>query len=132
MEVVPFSSEAYEGLADVKGLVRFENDILYLEFQTQDAFLGVVKSQMKQIQIPVRDVVLVDLEGRFRHHLILQVRRLDLVADLPKSEGGHIKLRINRRHRPAAGDLISEIKLRLSELRYNQVVEEGQSFEEGS
>lgn len=44
MHTVPFSiSDAYEGLADVDGLARFEADVLTLEFQTKDAFFGIIK-----------------------------------------------------------------------------------------
>lgn len=129
MSVVPFSTETYEGFAEVKGLVRLSDDSLFFEFQTTDGIVGFFKSATQEIEVPVTDVVTIDLEGRFRLHLQLQVRRMDLLGKLP-NDGGGVKLRIARKHRELADELVSDIRLRLSEQKYDRVLQESKEFDD--
>ena len=61
MNAVPFSLEVYGGLGECNGLLKDEENLLSLEFQTQDAVAGVLKSDIKHVEIPLDDLVSIGL-----------------------------------------------------------------------
>ncbi len=131
MYTLPFSiSDAYEGLADVDGLARFENDLLTLEFETKDAFFGIVKSGVQTIEIALSDLASVTFKkSMIRATLKLQVRSMALLEDLPGTKGGEVKLRFARKYRDEAQSLSSSLQLRLSERKLALMDEEMRRLE---
>lgn len=132
MHTIPFSiSDAYEGLADVDGLARFEADVLTLEFETKDAFFGIVKSGVKTVEIPLGDLASVAFKkSMIRATLRLRVRSMALIEDLPGTKGGEFKLRFARKYRNEAQALSSSLQLRLSERKLALMDEEMRKLEE--
>ena len=126
MLTIPFSiNDAYEGLADVDGLVRLEADRLTLEFQTKDAFFGVVKSDLKRVEITLGDLTAVTFKKKmFWATLALRVCTMALIEAVPGAKRGEIKLRFARKHRDEAQTLASSLNLRLSEHRLTQMDDE--------
>ncbi len=126
MSVIPFSlDDVYEGFAECEGIARFENDVLVLEFQTRDAFIGVVKSAATHVELPLDAIGDVSVEKRFwKTHLVIRATRLDAIESIPTSRRGEVKLRIKGEHRELAHDLASEISLRLGERRLAKLEEE--------
>ena len=126
MHTVPFSiSDAYEGLAEVGGLARFEADVLTLEFQTQDAFFGLVKSGVQEVPITLPDLVSVHFsKNMFRATIHLRVRSMALFEKIPGANRGEVKLRFARKYRDEAHALASRLQLRLSERRLEQMDDE--------
>ena len=132
MHTIPFSiSDAYEGLADVDGLARFEADVLTLEFETKDAFFGVIKSGVKAVEIPLADLVSVTFKkNMIRATLKLRVRSMTLIEDLPGTNGGEFRLRFARKYRAEAQALSTSLNLRLSERKLALMDEEIRKLEE--
>ncbi len=131
MYTIPFSiSDAYEGLADVEGLARFEADVLTLEFQTKDAFFGVIKSEVKEVQISLADLVSADFsKNMFRATLKLRVRSMALIEEIPGAKRGELKLRFARKYRDEAYTLASQLQLRLSEHKLELMDDEMRKLE---
>ena len=51
MNAVPIDlGDVYEGFASGHGLIRDEGDHICLEFQVQDAVVGLIKSGIKQVR----------------------------------------------------------------------------------
>ena len=119
MEAVPFSNNSvYEGLGKVNGLIRLEDDVLVLEYQTKDGVFGVLKSRVRETRLGLKDVASIEFDrGRVTSNLRLRVLSIALLSDLPCCESGEARLKIARRDRDAAGGLVSRVQLRLSELR---------------
>ena len=116
MHTVPFSLDAYEGLAEVEGLARFEADVLTLEFQAKDAFFGMVKSGVKELRLALPDLVTAEYsKNMFRGTLKLRVRSMALIEDIPGASRGEVKLRFARKYRDEAHALASRLQLRMSE-----------------
>lgn len=132
MHTVPFSiSDAYEGLADVEGLARFEADVLSLEFEAKDAFFGVIKSGVKEIHLSLADLVSVDFsKNMFRATVKLRVRSMMLVETIPGAKRGELKLRFARKHRDEAHTLASQLQLRLSERKLELMDDEMRKLED--
>ena len=131
---VPFSiSDAYEGLADVGGLARFEADILTLEFQTKDAFFGIIKSDVQNVQITLSDLATVHFAKKmFRATLTLRVYSMVLIEKIPGAKRGEIKLRFARKYRDEAHTLASQLQLRLSEHKLERMDDEMRKLDEGN
>ncbi len=134
MHTVPFSiSDAYEGLADVGGLARFEADVLTLEFQEKDAFFGIIKSDVQIVQITLSDLAAVDFAKKMlRATLTLRVHSMALIEKIPGAKRGEIKLRFARKYRDEAHTLASRLQLRLSEHRLERMDEEMRELEDGN
>jgi len=113
MTHVPFELDAvYGGLAQTRGLISSEGDRLRLQFQSQDAILGVIKSGVGQIDIPMADVASVHLEKSWFgwiQELVIQVTRLDLVQTLPGVTQGRLVLQVARKDRVAAQRFAAEL-----------------------
>jgi len=110
---VPFELDAvYGGLAQTRGLISSEGDRLRLQFQSQDAILGVIRSGVGQIDIPMADVASVHLKKSWFgwiQELVIQVTRLDLVQTLPGVTQGRLVLQVARKDRVAAERFASEL-----------------------
>src|SRR5262245_50017888 len=98
MNAVPFRcEELYGGLADCHGLIRLDGKDLCIEFQIKDAVVGVLKSDVKEVRIPTRELAAVRLEqawfGLFTK-LVFQASRLESVQDVPGMSQGRLRLKI--------------------------------------
>ena len=130
MHTIPFSLDAYEGLAEVEGLARFEDDVLSLEFEAKDAFFGVVKSGVKEVHLALTDLVSADFsKNMFRATLKLRVRSMMLIKEIPGASRGELKLRFARKHRDEAHALASKLQLRMSERKLELMDEEIRKLE---
>ena len=111
MNTVPVTlEEMYGGLASCHGLIRDEGDHLCLEVQVQDAVVGLIKSSIKQLRIPVADLASVALERSWFGcctNLVIQVSRMESVKDVPGMEQGRIVLGIARKDREAAAKFVA-------------------------
>ncbi|MFQ5571620.1 MAG: hypothetical protein ACE5G0_18220 [Rhodothermales bacterium] len=131
MQTVPFSiSDAYEGLADVEGLARFEDDVLHLEFQTTDAFFGVLKSGINTVRLTLANLESARFsKSMFRATLTLRVRSMSLIDAIPGARRGEIKLRFARKYRDDAHTFATQLQLRMSERRLDRLDEEMRKLE---
>jgi len=113
MNAVPISlGEMYEGFANCHGLVRDEGDHLCLEFQMQDSLVGLVKSGIKEVRIPLADLASVALERHWfglATNLVIQVSRMDSVKDVPGMSQGRLALGVARKDREAAAKFVAEL-----------------------
>lgn len=110
MNAVPFKFDnMYEGFADGHGLIRDEGTHVSLEFQIQDSIVGLVKSGIKHVQIPVNDLAAVRLERRWFGlvtKIVLQASRMDVVKDVPGMVQGKLELGIARKDRDLAKQFV--------------------------
>lgn len=56
MSSLPFKASAYDGWADVEGLVSVEKDSLVLELETKDGLFGVLRSGVKEVRLAFSDL----------------------------------------------------------------------------
>jgi hypothetical protein len=113
MTVVPFELEAtYGGLAQTSGLLSSNDAHLSLQFQSRDSIVGVLKSEVNQIKIPLQEVASISLQKSWLglvNEVEIQVSNLQAVAALPGMTQGRLVLSIARRDRDAAATLVSQI-----------------------
>ena len=117
MESLPFSiADVYEGLAEVEGTARCEGDVLILEFQMHDSLVGLLKSTIRTLHLPLHALAAIHFQRqRFTAVVTLRVHSMSLVQDLPGSHQGEVRLRVARKHRKVAQAFVTELELRRAE-----------------
>ena len=112
MSSLPFSIPMYAGLAKADGLVRLEGNTLVLEFQVQDRALGVLKSELKELRIPIFEIEHLELaNGLLRKpRLRVQTETMRVSRQIPGAEHGTFFLTLDNAHRLAARHLISTVE----------------------
>ena len=108
----PFTiKHVFAGFAEVNGIIRLAGDTIELEFQTKDSIVKVIKTEVKNISIPITDIQEINFnKGMWENKLILRVTKLSLISELPSQEDGEIKLSIGNKYTEMAQDLVSKIK----------------------
>ena len=113
MASLPFSIPMYAGLARADGLVRLEGGSLVLEFQIQDRALGLLKTDLKELRIPISEIERLELKtGWFsRPRFSVQTETMRVSRQIPGSQHGTFELILEKGHLLAAKHLISSIEL---------------------
>ena len=113
MTVVPFElDQTYGGLAETHGLVSSTDAHLNVQFQSRDAVVGVIKSDINQLKIPLQEIASIGLRKSWLglvNELEIQVSNMQSVAAIPGMTQGRLVLSIARRDREAAEALVSEV-----------------------
>ena len=116
---LPFSIPGtYQGLAEVAGLATLDGDALVLEFEVKDAVLGLLRSGVEVVRLPVDDLASVSLDQSWLHaDLVVRARSMRSVRELPGSRQGQVRLRIARRDRATAEEFTATLLRRIAEKR---------------
>lgn len=118
-------SDSFEGFAESKGLLLLKNGKVIIQFQTKDAILGMVKSDLKTVEIPLENLIEISYKKSiFGNKLILLVDNLSFVEQLPSSDSNEIVLSIARKDIETAIDLVRALKLDQSEKEYRAALKE--------
>jgi hypothetical protein len=110
---VPFTiSSLFAGLGQCHGIVYDEGDSLRFEYQIKDSISGILKSSVKQVRIPVQQIISVDLVkgwlGSMRAgvKIVLQGASLDSLKDLPGMNQGKIELCVSKANTTLAQEFV--------------------------
>ncbi len=113
MNSVPFKVDLYAGFGQCNGLLRDEGEHLVLEYQNQDKIAGILKSGVKQVRVPLNDLVSVTitkgwLGGRWMGvTIVLQAGRMETLQDVPGMRHGKVELSVASKDRDAAERFVS-------------------------
>jgi hypothetical protein len=110
---VPFTIEnVFEGLAETEGILSVDGADLKLEFRTTDSLLGLIKSDVREVRLPIDSIEEINFrKGLFDCTLVLRVAEMRRASDVPNFKQGEILLSIAKRHSQAAADLVSSVQL---------------------
>jgi hypothetical protein len=105
---VPFRvPDLFAGLAKGAGIAKATPLELTLQFVVQDSVFEIIKTNVKEIRIPRAEIESIKLRrGLFIDKLIIRVKSLALLQDLPGCDNCDITLRLARRDRNQAADLV--------------------------
>ena len=118
--------DSYEGLAESSGLLSMDDNQLIIQFETKDAFLGVIKSGLKTIQIPLKNVIELGYKKSiFGNKITILVDDLSYIEEVPNRDNNQVTLIIERKHIETAIDFVRAIRLDQSEKEYNQGMKNG-------
>lgn len=112
---LPFTfTQVYQGFGEDGGVLRATPEGLTLEFEVKEALLGLLKSGVKEISIPMREIASVTLKkGWFRTRLIIRATHLKTLREVEGNQGAEITLRVSRKDRALADELVAMLNLRL-------------------
>jgi hypothetical protein len=124
---VPFSfPDVYQGLAEGGGIATATTAELTLEFQVKDSLVGMIKSDIQKIAIPISELHSIALkQSWFRNRLFIRVRSMTTLAGVPGSNTGQVELRVARRDKATAQALVSILMLSLSERKLADLGRQG-------
>jgi hypothetical protein len=104
-------------LTETYGLLGLQEGCLVLEYESKDAFIGAYSSGVEELQIFPDDVSsLTFKKGLFKAKLTILARSMKFFEKVPGSKHGTITLRIKRKHRADAAELVMFLQHRLNEL----------------
>ena len=116
MNTVPFTiGDLYGGLGECHGLLRDEGEHLGFEFQTRDSVAGIIKSGVKQVRVPLKELVSVSLTKGWLGtswlgvKIVVQAGRLETLKDVPGMSQGRVELSIARKDRDAAEKFVADL-----------------------
>ena len=117
-----FINDLYGGFAVARGVLRSGPEDLVLEFNTKDNVVGLLSTGVKQVRIPIAEIESIRLQQRLgRATLRLRTMSMASVVDIPGYSEEGASLRIARRYRNDAKALVSEVDLRIAELRLDEL-----------
>lgn len=118
MSAIAFQiTDACGGLANCHGLIRDEGDFLVVEHQTQDGIVGMVKSDVQELRIPLKEIGSIALEETWfgwSSRLVIQLSSMKHLTGIPGMKQGRLILPIARSERPAAESLVQSVSAYLS------------------
>ncbi len=102
--------------------MRSDGEAVILEFQTQDNIIGILRSKIKKIRIPVRDLSNIEIRrGLFKKKIIITPASMSAFKELNGIEGGKIILKIEGKSLPKAREFVNAIELLINEERLNEI-----------
>lgn len=113
-DVVSISTSDSMGMTDTQGMLTLEEDKLMLEYQTMDAMLGIIKTGVKVVEIPLDGIASVRLEQKlWSSELVLQGKNMRVFGNAPGVQRGQLRVKVNRQSLSAANELVAEIRAQL-------------------
>ena len=120
---VPFEiPDVNHVFVEVKGLLSFKNDKLILEFDQKDSFAGILKSGVKAVEVPFSEVDSLRIYRKwFRTTVEILGKSMKIFEEIPGSNQGRVLLKIKRKDRELAENVISSARVRLSEYKLDEL-----------
>lgn len=123
---VPFEiPNVNHGFVVVKGLFHIKERKIVLEFDERDGFVGFMKSDIKEIEVPFSEIDSISGTKKwFSYRIEIVASSMKTFQDIPGAEQGKLTLKVHRKDRKLAEGVISSGRLRLSEYKLNQLEQE--------
>lgn len=120
---IPFEiPEVSHGFQEAKGLMSLTEKGIALEFEVQDAILGVIKSGIRHVEIPYSGLESIEFKkGWFSSKIILSATSMKVFEEIPGADVATCELKVKRKHREEARSLISKARVNLSEYKLDQM-----------
>lgn len=127
MRSLPFTIENLNGgFMKVEGILRVEGDHLVFEFQKKDAVVEAYQSELRTAKVPLSELDMIEFKkGWFSGKLILHGKIAKSFGDLPGKDLNERVLKIKRKNRERAASISSNLNLRISEQKLNELDNEG-------
>jgi len=102
----------FQGFAETEGILSVDGTDLRLEFQTNDALVGLLRSSVREVRLPLDEVEEIAFRKRwFGCSLVVRVAELRGASGIPNFKQGEFVLSIARKHSQAAADLVSSLQI---------------------
>lgn len=128
LDPVPFTIEndTHLGLSEVQGMLYSDGRNLIIEFRLADTVIGVMKTEAKQLSIPLGDVLSIRYAKRYfglTAEITLRTRSIRSFAELPDAKLGTIVMKVRRADRGDAEQFCLAVHEQVLRLRGAQLDE---------
>lgn len=123
MRSLPFVIDNLNGgFMKAEGILRVEGDKLTFEFQKKDAVVEAYQSDLKTVVVSMSELDMLEYKkGWFSGKLILHGKTARSFGELPGENLTERVLKVKRKHRDTAASISSNLNLRLSEQKLNEM-----------
>ncbi|MEX0723290.1 MAG: hypothetical protein WD357_08815 [Gracilimonas sp.] len=123
MRSLPFAIENLNGgFMKVEGILRVVGEHLVFEFQKKDAVVEAYQSELKTEKIPLSELDMLEFKkGWFSGKLILHGKTARSFGELPGKDLTERVLKVKRKHKNVAASISSNLNLKLSEQKLNEL-----------
>jgi len=123
MRSLPFYMDDLNGgFMKLEGILRVEKQKLYLEFQKTDAILETYKSDVREKEIDLSEIAMMEFKkGFFSSKLIIHAKRAITFQDFPGNQLTERVLKVKKKHRDIAASISSNVNLELSERKLKEL-----------
>lgn len=123
---VPFEIPTVnQGFRVAKGLVNVDGESLAFEFEVTDAFIGILTSDVQEVRLPLSELQSVEFKkGWFGSKVVIEAQSIKTLKDIPGTEMTECVLKIKRKDRREAENLVSKARLIMSEMKLNDLDKE--------
>lgn len=122
---VPFKiPDINHGFQVAEGLLKLTENGIELEFEIKDAILGVINSGVKTVTLDYEELKDIRFKkGWFSAKVFLEGNSMRVFEKLPRSEQAVCVLKIKRKDREDARNIVSRAKVYLSEQKLSRLDE---------
>lgn len=117
-------TDVSHGFQEAKGLLTISDEALNFEFDVSDTIIGIFKSGLKTISIPYENLKSIAFKkGFISSKIVLVGTSMRALSELPGVDVATCVLKIKRKERKQADQLVSSARVWLSEFRLSQMEE---------
>lgn len=110
------------GFQVAKGLFKLKKDSIELEYEVEDAILGIISSGVESANLSYEDLESIQYKkGWFSAKVILKATSMHVLEKVPGSEQATATLKVKRKNRKEAQSVVSKARMRFSEFRLDQL-----------
>ena len=102
--------------AETEGILSADDTDLKFEFRTSDAVLGVIKSDIREVRLPLDRIESITFRKQWLAgcSIMIRVSEMRAASDLPGFKQGEVELSIERKHREVTAEFVSSVQLALA------------------
>ena len=107
--------------AETEGILSADDTDVKFEFRTSDAVLGVIKSDIREVKLPLDRIEGITYRKQWLSgaSIIIRVNEMRAASDLPSFKQGEVVLSVERKHRESAAEFVSSVQLALTARQKN-------------
>lgn len=121
-KTIPFHLDVNHGFAVAQGLMHIKKNEIILEFEVKDSFAGLIKSGLKEVHIPFKEINSITFKKKFwGSAIVIEGDSMRTFDQIPEAEQGRCELKVKRRDRDAVEQAISSARVALSEYKLKEL-----------
>jgi hypothetical protein len=116
---VPFTMDNPLWLAETEGILSADEADLKFEFRTSDAVMGLIKSDIREVKLPLDRIEGITFRKEWLSggSITIRVNEMRAASELPAFKEGEVVLKVARKHRETAAELVSSVQLAIAAKR---------------
>ncbi len=125
MTSIPFNIDYnLGGLAVCSGLLKLETDSILVELQSRDSFIGIIKSKIRKVEIPLEKIESITFKkSLFGARISLRVSDLEIHSSISASSSGELLFRLYKKHAHDAAELVTAVELGIADQKFKRIEE---------